>query len=94
MEVKRTPRPVTAGTLATEVGLARMAAGIVAIGTVLSSVLLYRYRSIGLDGSPSRPFLGHAIAVLAIGVGLAMTLILLAAWVEAWRTERLASRSD
>jgi hypothetical protein len=67
---------------------------LVALGTVLSALVLVAHTTVDRDGATSRPFVGHAVAAVAVGIGLVAILLFLAAWAEAWRDARLSARVE
>jgi hypothetical protein len=82
-------RSVSAGTMANEVSAGRFAAAIVAIGTLVSALILVTRTTVDSDGVTVHPDVGQAIAVVAVGFGLTAILLFLAAWAEAWRDAQL-----
>lgn len=75
----------SASTMTNEASAARFAAALVALGAIVSALVLATHTMVEGDGTISRPFVGHAIAVGALGIGLVAILLFLAAWADAWR---------
>ena len=81
----------------------RFVASIVALGAIVSTLMLWSYTEADYRGIAQRPFVGLGIAVASFGIGLCALLLFIAAWADRWtdleyaqriERERSTSRSD
>ena len=89
MKVQRASGRISSGTMANEVSAAHFTAVLVALGAFVSALVLVTHTTVDGAGAMSRPFVGHAIAVGVVGIGLVAILLFLTAWAEAWRDAQL-----
>ena len=89
MTVSTHTKATSPGTMANEVSAARFSAALIALGAMISALVLTTRTTVEGDGGVTRPFVGHAIAIGTVGFGLVALLLFLAAWAEAWRDARL-----